>query len=200
MAVASQIKCAGTTYDIGVMATTGTTTNTYYVLTKTAPTSATDKPVYSASVYLKNNVLYGACWNDYAEFRRLGCNDKIISPGTVVKENGDGSVSLSTKRLDKGCLIVSDTYGFAIGQNADNILPIAVAGRVLAIPDQDPSTFEIGAPVCSGENGTISMMTEEEEQRYPSRIIGTVSEIPTYTIWHGNNDIPVNGRIWIKVR
>lgn len=200
MAVASQIKCAGTTYDIGVMATTGTTTSNYYVLTKTAPTSATDKPVYSASVYMKNNVLYGACWNDYAEFRRINKDEVIPIPGSVVKENGDGSVSLVKKRLDKGCLIVSDTYGFAIGQTSENILPIAVAGRVLALPDKDASTFEIGAPVCSGENGTISMMTEEEERQYPSRIIGTVSEIPTYTIWHGNNDIPVNGRIWIKVK
>lgn len=47
-------------------------------------------------------------------------------------------------------------------------------------------------------------MTEEEEMRYPSRIIGTVSEIPDYDIWHAGDDgkleIKVNGRIWIRIR
>ena len=44
----------------------------------------------------------------------------------------------------------------------------------------DIKEFKPGYPVCSGPNGTVSIMTEEEEEKYPSRIIGTVSEIPTY--------------------
>ena len=51
-------------------------------------------------------------------------------------------------------------------------------------------------------------MTEEEEEKYPSRIIGTISEVPSYEIWHaggqGNEEtstpIKVNGRIWIRIR
>ena len=50
-------------------------------------------------------------------------------------------------------------------------------------------------------------MTEEEERLYPSRIIGTISEIPTYNIWIANEfegdtkeEIKVNGRIWIRIR
>ena len=40
---------------------------------------------------------------------------------------------------------------------------------------------------------------------YPERIVGTVSEIPKYEIWHcGSKELPeevnVNGRIWIYVK
>jgi hypothetical protein len=41
-------------------------------------------------------------------------------------------------------------------------------------------------------------MTREEIRNYPERIIGTVSAIPSYEYW-GENNVPVNGRIWIKV-
>jgi len=43
-------------------------------------------------------------------------------------------------------------------------------------------------------------MTEEEEEKYPSRIIGTVSEVPTYETWGSNNQVKVNGRVWIRIR
>ena len=33
----------------------------------------------------------------------------------------------------------------------------------------------------------------------PDRIVGIVSEIPTYDIW-GEDNIPVNGRVWIRVK
>ena len=44
-----------------------------------------------------------------------------------------------------------------------------------------------------------SIMTEEEEEKYPSRIIGTISEIPDYEEW-GTGKVKVNGRIWIRIR
>ena len=42
-------------------------------------------------------------------------------------------------------------------------------------------------------------MTREEIINYPDRIIGTVSSIPNYETW-GENNIKVNGRIWIRIR
>ena len=154
-----------------------------------------------SSVYMQNNVLYGAAWNDYAEFRQLKENKKI-EPGRVVYENGDDTLSMSNERLMRGCSIVSDTYGFGIGESEEAQLPIAVSGRVLAYPYEDKEEFKnhIGWPVCSGPNGTVSIMTEEEEMKYPSRIIGTISAIPDYEIWHGGADVVVDGRVWIKVR
>jgi len=42
---------------------------------------------------------------------------------------------------------------------------MAVSGRVLAYLYEDIETAKkyIGWPVCSGPNGTVSIMTEEEE-------------------------------------
>lgn len=140
----------------------------------------------------------GAVWNDYAEYRE-GVDQLNIEPGRVVLEVGDDTVTLCDRRLQAGCMVISDTFGFSIGETERANLPIAVAGRVLVYPDQDRETFEIGAAVCSGVNGTISMMTREEIIQYPERIIGTVSAIPNYSNW-GAGNVKVNGRIWIKVR
>lgn len=140
--------------------------------------------------------IYGAVWNDYAEFRSTVPNAK---PGQVVIENGDGTLHLSTERLQPGCEVVSDTFGFAIGETDECKTPIAAAGRVLVYTYEDRDTFIAGEPVCSGPNGTVSRMTREETKEYPERIIGTVSEIPSYTHW-GTGNVEVDGRIWIKVK
>jgi hypothetical protein len=76
---------------------------------------------------------------------------------------------------------------------------LAVSGRVLAYPYENIEEYNPGDAVCSGPNGTISKMSREEIREYPERIVGTVSEIPKYETW-GENNIKVNGRIWIKVR
>jgi hypothetical protein len=144
------------------------------------------------------NKLYGAVWNDYAEFRI--CNEDF-KPGQVVLENGDDTLSIASQRLQRGCSIVSDTFGFAIGETDDAKCPIAVSGRVLAYPHESREEFakHIGWPVCSGPNGTVSIMTEEEEEKYPSRIIGTISAVPDYETW-GTGNVEVNNRIWIKIK
>ena len=143
----------------------------------------------------KDGCLMGACWNDFAEFRK---SDETEA-GRVICENGDGTMSRSYKRLQPGAMIVSDTFGFAIGRNEGGNTPVAVAGRVLAHTYEDWWCFEPGQPVCAGPNGTVSMMSRREARKYPDRIIGTVSELPTYEKW-GKHNIEVNGRIWIKVK
>lgn len=142
--------------------------------------------------------VYGAVWNDYAEFRIC---DEDFRPGQIVLENGDDTLSIASKRLQRGCSIVSDTFGFAIGETDEAKCPIAVSGRVLAYGYESREEFKkhIGWPVCSGPNGTVSIMTEEEEEKYPSRIIGTISAVPDYETW-GTGNVKVDGRIWIKVR
>lgn len=137
--------------------------------------------------------LYGAVWNDYAEFRKCSNGEA----GRCVVENGDDTMSLSTKRLQHGG-IISDTFGFVIGDQK-NGKPIAVSGRVLAYTDKDRNNFKPGDAVCSGPNGSISKMTRKEIKEYPEKILGVVSSIPTYEFW-GPKQIPVDGRIWIKVR
>ena len=153
--------------------------------------------------YVKGTQIWGAVWNDYAEFRET---HDVIESGRCVIETGNGDLVLSTERLQNGAEIISDTYGFAIGQNEHNKTPIAVSGRVLAYlyEDKDYAKQFIGYPVCSGPEGTVSIMTEQEASKYPWKIIGTISEIPNYDKWQigekeDNTFIDVNGRVWIRI-
>jgi hypothetical protein len=146
-------------------------------------------------VDLANGVIYGAAWNDYAEYRKADS----IQPGRCVYEVGDGSLALSTERLQGACEIISDTFGFAIGETKEDKTPIAVSGRVLAYPFEHRDDYKPGDAVCSGPNGTVSKMTEEEIVKYPHKIVGIVSYVPDYEEW-GENKVKVNGRIWIRIK
>lgn len=145
---------------------------------------------------IKAKKVYGSVWNDYAEYRQT---HHKVRPGQCVYEKGDGSLAISYERMMPGANIVSDTFGFAIGETKSCKTPLAVSGRVLAYAYEPKETYNPGDAVCSGPNGTISKMTRAEIRDYPERIIGTVSEIPTYEVW-GSGNIKVNGRIWIKVK
>ena len=137
----------------------------------------------------------GAVFNDYAEYRE----SLVKEPGRCVIETGYGDLELSTKRLQLGGNIISDTFGFSVGETDKAETPIAVCGRVLAYPYEDRYKFTAGAAVCSGPNGTVSLMTREEIREWPDAIIGYVSEIPEYKEW-GTDKIQVNNRIWIKIK
>ena len=144
----------------------------------------------------------GAVWNDYAEYRKTVDN---VKPGQVVIDNDDGSLSISIERLQSGAHVVSDTYGFSLGETEETKTPVAVSGRVLVYTYRPREEYHAGMAVCSAPNGTVDIMTREEIKEYPDHIIGIVSEIPTYEVWsggaqNGKDDIPVNGRIWIYVR
>lgn len=144
------------------------------------------------------NTVHGAVWNDYAEYRE---GPESIKPGQVVYEKGDDTVILCDKDCAAGCYIVSDTFGFIIGQTEKAKLPVAVSGRVLAYTQEDREFYKkaTGRPVCGTYNGKIRLMTTEEAIQYPWKILGIVSSVPDYEFW-GENQIEVNNRVWIKVR
>ena len=161
--------------------------------------------------YLKldTGVLMGAAWNDYAECRAT----EPIEAGRVVRDQDNGTMTMTTERLAPGAKIVSDTYAMLIGTSDTVTTPIAVAGRVLAYPYRNRNEYHAGDAVCAAPNGTVDIMTREEIQQYPDCIIGTVSEIPTYDVWESTsttiNDqksyastkkVEVKGRIWIYVK
>ena len=159
-----------------------------------------------------STAMYGAVWNDYAEMRNVPIANEFIHSedekihniklaGRCVTELGDGTMQLTTSRLQRGCKVISDTFGFLIGETDTCKTPIAVSGRALVylLESREIAAQYIGWPVCSGPDGTVSIMSEEEEEKYPSRIVGTISEIPDYEIW-GTGNVKVDGRIWIYVR
>lgn len=191
---ATSSSCTGNaaTATIATKVNSSATTSKIYMAGVTA---ANGTMYYNTGVYASGSVLYGAAWNDYAEYRI--CNENFI-PGQVVCENGDDTLSIATERLQPGANIISDTFGFAIGETNEAKCPIAVSGRVLAYTYEPREEFKPGDAVCAGPNGTVSKMTREEIREYPERIIGTVSAIPSYETW-GTGNVKVNNRIWIKI-
>ena len=141
------------------------------------------------------DAVYGAVWNDYAEYRDQ--NEPLIA-GHIAYCDDNGKLKYTTKRLQKFEGVISDTFGFAIGETDECKTPLAVSGRVLVYCDPEDD-FHSGDCVCAGPNGIAYRMTREEIMMYPDRIVGVVSEIPTYERW-GSGDVEVNGRIWIKVK
>lgn len=139
--------------------------------------------------------IYGAVWNDYAEFRES--TDE--QPGRVVMEDSKGICQRTNERLQPFAGIISDTFGFSEGKTDKATTPLAVAGRALAYPYQNRNNYKPGDCVCAAPNGTVDIMTREEVREYPDRIVGTVSEIPEYEEW-GTGKVKVDGRIWIKVQ
>ena len=103
---------------------------------------------------------------------------------------------MSTKRLQAGAYVVSDTYGMVIGAQNEYSLPVAVAGRVLVYYSGNIEDYQAGDAVCATDNGCIAKMTRREIRKYPDRILGYVSEIPNYEEW---NNVAIGERLWIKV-
>lgn len=140
--------------------------------------------------------VYGAVWNDYAEYRN---QKEMIKPGYCVASADNGQVYKTTEKFQACDGIVSDTFGFAIGETNECKTPLAVAGRVLAYCEGNRYDYHAGDTVCAGPDGKIVKMSREEIREWPDRIVGIVSEIPEYETW-GSGDVLVDGRIWIKVK
>lgn len=194
-------------YSNYVYCSTTTSNAKYYLLGSNSTDSGSKRPyiAYNASgtanttgVYFNGatGVLYGAAWNDYAEYR---AQKEMIEPGYCVASSDNGEVYKTTKKLQACDGIVSDTFGFAIGETNNCQTPLAVAGRVLAYCEGDRKNYHAGDVVCASANGKVMKMTRRQIKKYPDRIVGIVSEIPEYETWGVNNTL-VNKRIWIKVK
>ena len=187
---------------VGDVDTTGTDTETrYYILCQPNVESGSDYRTVK-KFQMKNNkedvgiyvsskgIMHGAAWNDYAEKRKVF---GLVNPGDVVCENGDGTLSLSEERLQACPYVVSDTYGFVIGEDKD--VPLAVAGRALVkVSDEHVS---VGDCLCAGQDGKAYVMSRPEVMAYPDRILGIVTEVPDYDEWNG---VKINNRVWIKIK
>lgn len=137
--------------------------------------------------------VHGSVYNDYAEYRQ---SINPIEPGYIVYSGDNGILYKTVERLQFFEGVVSDTFGFSIGKTDKAQTPLAVAGRVLVYTDEE---LHAGDVVCAGPYGKACKMTNEEIKEHPDRIVGIVSEIPNYETW-GEDNIPVNGRVWIRVK
>lgn len=163
-----------------------------------SPTSGNNYAIkYNTNVTVlpSTGVLYGAAWNDYAEYRKFD-GDKVEA-GRVVTETGKDSVQYTNSRLQFAPAVISDTYGMVIGEDKEGNVPLAIGGKVLAYPYESRETYKVGDAVCSGPNGTVSRMTRKEIVEWPDRILGYYVGTPEDEEFNG---VPVNGRIWIRIR
>ena len=101
-------------------------------------------------------ILYGAAWNDYAEYRK---QEDFIPAGYCVKSSNEGKVSKTNEKFQACDGIVSDTYGFSIGQTENSQTPLAVSGRVLAYYAGDITDYHAGDTVCAGPEGKVYKLT-----------------------------------------
>lgn len=138
------------------------------------------------------------CGNDYAEYREARAHN-MIRPGRCLVEVGDGSLQLSSERLQPAGTVISDTYGFCVGGSLRATTPVAVMGRVLATPLEAVEKFKVGDPVGTGPLGTVSLMSRNEVVTHPECVVGFVVEIPRYKYW-GPEKVPVGRRLWIRLR
>lgn len=174
------------------------TTKLPILFSASTPTSGSYyKTSYNTNVTVlpSTGVLYGAAWNDYAEYRKFD-GDKVEA-GRVVTETGKDSVQYTNSRLQFAPAVISDTYGMVIGEDKEGNVPLAIGGKVLAYPYESRETYKVGDAVCSGPNGTVSRMTRKEIVEWPDRILGYYVGTPEDEEFNG---VPVNGRIWIRIR
>lgn len=171
--------------------TVGTSTQCYVI--GVTDTSGYNSGYINTKVYFdaSSGVLYGAAWNDFAE-HRLCTTD---TPGVCVVESVNGVLIPSEAYKQGGACIISDTYGMVIGEKSENSSPVAVAGRVLAFVE-NKEKLQPGDALKTAPEGKLAKMSRHEIRRYPDRIVGYVSEIPTYETW---NNVEVNGRVWVKI-
>ena len=159
--------------------------------------------INNTGIYVSSKgVFHGSAWNDYAECRDIKDDIFKIYPGDVVCESGNGTLELSSRRLQPCAYVVSDSYGVVLGENIKHnysLYPIAVAGRVLVNVNEE--NVKVGDCVCAGVNGKAYVMSRDEIKEFPDRILGIVSEIPDYDTWkNGLSEVKVNNRVWIKIK
>ena len=191
-----------------------TTDTNYWHLDNNAGTAQFSVYWETGNVTVKGTVtaskVYGAVWNDYAEMRNVPEtqinwkdeeNARNPLAGRCVHEVGDDTMVLSTERMQPGCKIISDTFGFNIGETDNCKTPIAVSGRALVYiyEGREAAQHHIGQPVCSGPDGTVSIMTDEEYAAKGYCCVGTISAVPEYETW-GSGNVQVDGRIWIYIK
>jgi hypothetical protein len=143
---------------------------------------------------LSASQVYGAVWNDIADF--LDLDEEIeIEYGKVYFRSQDNKVTKTAKRGNIFIGIASDTFGFGIGRKENKPqLPIAIGGWVLAHTDK---VYPAGTPLIAGADGVLIKPKLFEKILFPERIVATFDREEKEEFW---NEKEVKGRHWVKVK
>jgi len=145
----------------------------------TTDPSATTRLNYDGYLYATR--IYNSVYNDYAEcFETLG---NIIPYNRIVQLANKGNIELAQYKNHKIIGVVSNTYGFVLHGNEEEIqnnikLPIAMAGTVFVDADEE---FLYLAEVCDfiicSKNGFAKPIKINEIKDYAGYIVGKIINI-----------------------
>lgn len=175
---------------------TGTGTYLYLGTSNSYATGITNHVTIDPSGYLTAARVYGAVWNDIADYLEVD-QDIEVEFGKVYVRTNTGETRLSVRPCEKGIIgIASDTYGMSVGKKGKGKkeLPIALAGIVLAHCDRE---YESGTPLTSGRDGGLTKMYWWELLFKPQSLVATFYKTEPQKKWNG---VIVNGRHWVKVK
>lgn len=146
--------------------------------------------------YLTATRVYGAVWNDIADYFEIE-HELEIEFGKVYVRTKTGETRISLRPCEKGILgIASDTYGMSVGKKGKGKkeLPIALAGIVLAHCDKE---YEPGTPLTATRDGLVTKMYWWEKFLFPERLVATYYKPEAAKKWNG---VSVNNRHWVKIQ
>lgn len=143
--------------------------------------------IYASRVYTE--------YNDLADFQRLA--DKLVYGKCYVDTKAGAKIA--TERCQLGVAgIASDTFGLCLGGAKDGLVPLGVAGYVLAYVDKE---YPTGTPLTNDARGNLTEMTLQEKRDYPERLVATYKKIEEALEWGPENSkIKVSGRHWVKIK
>lgn len=139
--------------------------------------------------------VYGAVWNDIADFLEIDA-DTEIEFGKAYVRFPDGTLAKSKEYMQKGVMgIASDTFGFGVGQKPEGTpqLPIAIGGFVLACVDK---IYDPGTPLTCAFDGSLTEFLQVNKREFPERTVAIFDRVEKNPVWNGVN---VKGRHWVKV-
>lgn len=164
--------------------------------TTTAADATTKLTVYGDIKTTNAGKVYGAVWNDIADYLETE-NDVTVEFGKVYVLDKKGKTRVSKKRCEKGIIgIASDTYGMSVGKKGKGKkeIPIALAGIVLAHVDKG---YASGTALTSTKNGRLTKARLCEKLFFPERVVATYYKQEKNKKWNG---VVVNSRHWVKVK
>jgi len=156
-------------------------------------TNADDSP----DIEIKAYKMWNAVWNDIADFQELAYQEELIY-GKCYYDTLEGA-RICNEYCQKSVIgIASDTFGFGVGSNNANNVPIAVGGWTLACVDNE---YEPGTPLTNNEKGDLTEIPIEYKRDYPERIVAIYKKPEHNDLWGPpGKEIKVNGRHWVKVK
>jgi len=149
------------------------------------------KLTFNPSTGMLNSYNYSTNYGDLAEDIDCGFTPE---PGYCYAFDGSVYYKTSSYADQQFIGIHSDTAGYILRHDTDdNKLRVALSGFVLAYVDKE---YKPGTPLTCWKNGTLTEASDIIRSGCPDLVVAKYWKSEKSEMW---NDVPVNGRHWVKV-